>query len=74
MILYHLTTTGEISCYPRTAPFVGNLLTVDGGPTNCLDGRARAKPEVYEGLVKLLTIPGQWVFDPICGEGVCSEN
>ena len=78
MFLYHvhITKTGEISCYPKAAPFIGNILNVDDGPiaTSCLDGRVRANPDVHKGLVELLTISSQWVLDYICSEGVYSAT
>lgn len=34
-----------------------------------LPGRAKSKPKVYEALIQLLSLPGQWVFDPTGGAG-----
>ena len=70
--LCHWTTSGEIACYPKESKFEGNLLTVkeEKRLARDLPGRATSKPEVYRALVKLLSSPGQWIFDPIGGAGV----
>ena len=59
MVLYHWKLGGEIACYPKRTKFEGNLLTVDGD----------SKSTVYESLLQLLTLEGQWVFDPLCEQG-----
>ena len=68
----HWTTSGEISCYPQQSKFKGNLLTVkqDERATKDIQERARAKPDVYEPLIKLLSTPGQWILDPLGGGGM----
>ena len=33
-----------------------------------LDGDSKSK--VYDGLLKLLTLEGQWVLDPLCKQGI----
>ena len=50
--LYHWTLSGEIACYPKDVNIEGNLLTLDG--------------DKYDDLIKLLTLEGQWMFDPLC--------
>ena len=58
VILYHWNLGGEVVCYPKNATlFEGNLLTVD------------RMSQVYDGLIELLTLEGQWVFDPLCKQG-----
>ena len=60
IILYHWNLGGEVACYPKNAAqFEGNLLTIDDD----------SKSKVYSGLLKLLTLEGQWVFDPLCKQG-----
>ena len=61
IILCHWTSSGEIGCYPQQSSFVGNLLTVEGS--------SAPLREVYEALINLLTIEGQWILDPLSGSG-----
>ena len=58
IILYHWNLGGEVACYPKNAKqFEGNLLIVD-----CMS-------QVCDGLIELLTLEGQSVFDPLCKQG-----
>ena len=69
--ILHWTRSGEVSCYPKQSRFQGNLLTVKELQSSKLDGRVRSKFEVYSELINLLSLPGQWVFDPLGGSGIC---
>ena len=68
------TTSGEIACYPQQSKFKGNLLTIKQEAQlqviKDIEGRARAKPNVYEALMNLLSTPGQWILDPLGGGGM----
>ena len=70
IILCHLTLSGEIACYPKQSKFQGNLLTVDDTTKYTkLPGRTKLKLKVYDAFIELLSLPGQWVFDPTGGTG-----
>ena len=73
VIVCHWSSSGEnIICFPQQTMFKGNLLTVEEGfgrPSDVKRDRAIPKPELYEALLHLLSTRGQWVLDPLGGNG-----
>ena len=68
MVIGQWSSCNEYPFFAKKTEFVGNLLTVAmDEPINTPQGRARPKPMLYQELIKLLTSPGQWVFDPLSG-------
>ena len=73
VILCHWSSSGEqIICYPQQTKIKGNLLTLEDGFgrfSHIKPDRATPKPALYEALLHLLSTRGQWVLDPIGGNG-----
>ncbi len=70
MVIGQWSSCDEYPFFAEKTEFVGNLLTAnEDEPINTPQGRARPKPILYKELIKLLTSPGQWVFDPLSGIG-----
>ncbi|XP_064398767.1 uncharacterized protein LOC135345276 isoform X2 [Halichondria panicea] len=64
MVIGQWSSCNEYPFFAKKTEFVGNLLTVAmDEPINTPQGRARPKPMLYQELIKLLTSPGQWVFE-----------
>lgn len=76
ILLCHWSSSGDLSCYPNQSEFVGSLLSVNSSGSSTLEGRASAKPEVYKALISLLSLDGQWLLDPLGGNGkrILNEN
>jgi hypothetical protein len=69
IVLCHWMSSGDIGCYPHQSAFTGNLLKIEGSPSQPFKDRATPKPEVYKALINLLSLSGQWVLDPLSGSG-----